>query len=126
MQPVKYALTVDRRGWARIQVRPPYSLFGNFLSSIISPSRMRDLRNLLASYRANPAQYADYAHDYTDLWFEPADGVAKVAIDHPDEPQECEMPMTEFAPLAEQWLAFADSHPVTCPNKQRSHYPPNG
>jgi hypothetical protein len=116
MPPVEYRLTTDHRGWARIQVQPPFSLFGDFLSSIISPTRIRDLQRLLTSYRADPTQYAEYAHDYSDLWFDPSDGVVKIVIDR-DEQLECEMSMVEFVPMAEQWLAHVAAHPVTFPNK---------
>jgi len=112
MAPVEYVLTTDHRGWASIQVQPPFSLFGGFLSSIISPTRIRDLQRLLTSYRADPTQYAEYAHDYSDLWFDPADGVVKIVIDR-DEQLECEMSMVEFVPMAEQWLAHVAAHPVT-------------
>jgi hypothetical protein len=124
MQPVEYTLAVDHRGWARIQVQPPYRLFGDFLSAIMSPSRMRDLRSLLASYRADPTRYAYYAHDYHELEFEPTNGVAWIAIDHPDEPCTCEIPMAEFARLAERWLAFAEAHPVVFPSTRSSTHPP--
>jgi hypothetical protein len=124
MQSVEYTLAVDHRGWARIQMQPPYSLFGGFLSSIISPARMRDLRSLLAAYRADSTWYAYYSHDYHELEFEPSDGFAWIVIDHPDELRKCEMPMAEFVQLAERWLAFAEAHPVTFPNNRPSvHYP---
>jgi hypothetical protein len=125
MLPVEFTLSVDHRGWARIQVQAPYGLFGNFLSSIGSPSRIRDLRSMLAAYHADPTQYAYYAHDYHELEFEPSDGVARIVIEHPDELREGEMPMIEFVPLAEQWLTFAEAHPVTFPNK-RTQYPADG
>lgn len=125
MSPVEFALSVDHRGWARIEVQPPYKLFGNFLTSVLSPLRMRDLRNMLSAYRADPKQYAYYAHDYTELEFEPSDGVVRVMIEHPDELREAEMPVAEFVPLAEQWLTFAEAHPITFP-KKRTQYPADG
>jgi|GEM_PF-2633102 len=126
MPSVEFTLSVDHRGWARIQVQPPYNLFGDFLTSVLSPLRMRDLRTLLSAYRENPKEYAYYAHDYTELEFEPFNGMARVMIDHPDEFREGEMPMVEFVPLAEQWLAFAEAHPITFPNMRRTQYPADG
>jgi hypothetical protein len=126
MQPVEFTLAVDHRGWARIQVRPPYGLFGDFLSSIGTPSRIQALWQMLAEYRADPTRYAHYAHDYHELEFEPSDGAARIVIDHPDQPRESEMPVAEFVHLAEQWLAFAEVHPVTAPTKQPGRAAPAG
>jgi hypothetical protein len=126
MLPVEFTLSTDHRGWARIQVQPPYGLFGDFLTSILPPSRMRDFRSMLAAYSADPTQYAYYAHDYTELEFEPSDGVVGLVIEHPDEMRKCEMPMAEFVQLAERWLAFAEVHPITLSNKPSEQQPADG
>ena len=125
MLPLDFTLSVDHRGWARIEVQPPYTLFGRFLTSVGSPSRVRNLRAMLTAYSADPTQYAHYEHDYSELWFEPSEDVARVAIDHPDEWHEGEMPRAAFIQLAEQWLTFAEAHPVTFPAR-RSQDPSGG
>ncbi len=124
MQSVEFTLTVDHRGWGRIQVQPPYGIFGDFLSSVVTPYRVQALRETLAAYRTDPTRYADYSDDSRDLWLEPADGIARVVIDYPGGPREGEMPILEFVQLAEQWLAFAEVHPATLPhNPPSAHYP---
>jgi hypothetical protein len=108
-----------QRGFPKAVVQQPYELFGPFLSSVISPGRFKDFRQVVDSIRDGKQDRVEYTHDYTWLELDRQAMTATLTQDHPveDESQSATMPLELFCSVAEQWIRFVEEHPAPRPGR---------